>query len=137
MISGGARRDGRRLAQRRYRQRQQDGVWLVPVPVDITILDFLINTNWTNDGVGKAEVGLAWRPRGTPALGEVWYGPMFGDANIVMNRIRELHEDVGREIAAGLARMFNDYCRRHGIERERDDTVYPLKFLALAMRNNG
>jgi hypothetical protein len=80
---------------------------------------------WLKDSV---EVEQAWRPHGTPALGEAWYGPMQGDPNIVMDRIRHAHEDAGKNIAACLAQIFNDYCRRHDIDRVRDDVVYPLKF---------
>jgi hypothetical protein len=74
------------------------------------------------------EAEQAWRPEGTPALGEAWYGPMLGDPNIVMNRLREVHEDVGKNIAACLTQIFNNYCRQHGIGHVRDDEVYPLKF---------
>lgn len=51
----------------------------------------------------------------TPALGQAWYGPFFGDGEIAVQRIRMAYEMVGEQIARGLARIFNAYCDQHGI----------------------
>jgi hypothetical protein len=79
------------------------------------------------------EVELAWRPEGTPELGEAWYAPFYGDVEIIMNRMRAVHEDVGKQIAGALAGIYNDYCERNGLDSSHDDTVYPLKFVSLAV----
>jgi hypothetical protein len=51
-----------------------------------------------------------------------------------MQRIRRAHEDVGQQIASGLAKVFNAYCDQRGIASQHDDHVYPLKFWAMTVR---
>jgi hypothetical protein len=81
-----------------------------------------------------AEVELAWRPQGTPAIGEAWYGPFHGDGEIIMQRIRSVHADVGRQIASGLAHICNAFCEQHGYPNRFDGRVCPLRFRALTVR---
>jgi hypothetical protein len=83
-----------------------------------------------------AELELAWRADGTPELGKAWYGPFFGDGDVIMQRIRDAHEDVGQQIAAGLARICNAFCEQHGYPNRFNGQVYPLKFWAMTMRGD-
>jgi hypothetical protein len=81
-----------------------------------------------------AELELSWRMEGTPPLGEAWYGPFYGDADIVMQRIRDVHEDVGQQIAAGLARICNAFAERHGYPNRFNGHIYPLRFWAMTVQ---
>jgi hypothetical protein len=101
-------------------EQQTLGTALAPVQWTVTLPSYWLKP--------AAELELVWRPEGTPALGEAWYVPFRGDPEVIMRRIRSVHEDVGRQIAGGLSRIFNAYCDQHGIDRQREDRVYPLEF---------
>jgi hypothetical protein len=47
----------RALRQRRFRQRQRDGVMVIPVPIDGAAWDALVLSNWAHDGDSKAVIG--------------------------------------------------------------------------------
>jgi hypothetical protein len=72
-------------------EREVFGAALPPIQWTVTLPRYWLKP--------AAELELTWRMDGTPKLGKAWYGPFSGDADVVMQRIRTVHEDVGPQIA--------------------------------------
>jgi hypothetical protein len=79
----------------------------------------------------SAEVEAVWRPVGTPGLGEAWYAPFFGDPDVMRRRVRDVHEDIGPEVASAIEML----AVMAGFDRPSGEpTVYPLKFRSRVVR---
>jgi hypothetical protein len=71
----------------------------------------------------RAELVKPWRPKGTPELGEAWYGPFNGDPLRMAAIVRQLRAEAGAEIAAAVNTVFGRAAQQLGIERPLRDPV--------------
>ncbi|MET4034930.1 MULTISPECIES: hypothetical protein [unclassified Bradyrhizobium] len=69
-----------------------------------------------------------WRPVGTPALGEAWYGPYDDDAMAMYARVREALDHFGPQIADAIDTIQARYAAEHGLQAPTDK-VEPLGWI--------
>jgi hypothetical protein len=54
----------------------------------------------------RQQLADAWRPTGSPDLGEAWYGPFHDDAHEVRKMVAAIHDELKHDIADAVEVVF-------------------------------